>query len=139
MDPHVLQETVTINGSTGEILRRLLIETGMPSPDWPAGPADGDLILCQWGVTDEMLAGAADLMHRLGYSEPAPKPEPTFTIDGVGHEAGDGHCASCWMGYPERHACGGLLHGQFEDEDWGGDVYLVYRCDQCDADSPYDD
>jgi hypothetical protein len=48
------------------------------------------------------------------------------------HHVGDLQCPVCWESYPERCACGGLIHAAGgEEEDADGNVLLVTLCDQC--------
>lgn len=50
---------------------------------------------------------------------------------GTDHRAGDPNCEDCWIGYPQRCHCGGLIHSNFGDEDWDGDYWLETKCDKC--------
>lgn len=47
------------------------------------------------------------------------------------HEIGNKECPVCWRGFPQLCKCGGLIHAEFEDEDWDN-IYLTKSCDKCD-------
>lgn len=49
------------------------------------------------------------------------------------HTRGDEACEGCWKSSPCRCECGGLVHGQFFEEDWDS-VFLAYYCDRCGED-----
>lgn len=54
-----------------------------------------------------------------------------FTIDGDEHEEGNPECSGCFCRNTKRCKCGGLIHVQFLDEDYDGDVHLQFKCDKC--------
>ena len=39
-------------------------------------------------------------------------------------------CDDCWTGSISYCVCGGLIHNEFEDDNWD-DVILNYECDNC--------
>jgi len=47
------------------------------------------------------------------------------------HGVGDPKCTECWMHYPKKCECGGLVHASFGDEDADGDYWLYRKCDKC--------
>lgn len=51
------------------------------------------------------------------------------------HYVGREDCPGCWSdAWPvscETEGCGGLVHAEFEDENYDGDYWLSYRCDRC--------
>jgi len=62
---------------------------------------------------------------------PESESQEPFTIDGFDHARGDPKCGQCWTLFPEPCKCGGLIHGQFGDEDADCDYWLYYACDKC--------
>lgn len=61
-----------------------------------------------------------------------------FVIDDCVHDVGDSSCRFCWESFPRECDCGGLVHGQFLEEDYDG-YYLIYKCDKCEYDYTFDD
>ncbi len=55
-------------------------------------------------------------------------------LNGTEHEDGNEECPECWMGYPERCKCGGLIHGEFLETDFEDNVYVYWKCDKCGED-----
>jgi hypothetical protein len=47
------------------------------------------------------------------------------------HLADDAQCPGCWDGYPERCACGGLIHAGGSEADPEGREWPLTRCDRC--------
>ena len=52
------------------------------------------------------------------------------------HETGNENCPQCWLGYPVKCKCGGLIHGEFEDEIWDEklddiEILVEHKCDKC--------
>lgn len=54
-----------------------------------------------------------------------------FGLHGVGNTSCQKGWCGCW-GYPKPCACGGLVHAEYEDEDYDN-VYLNYKCDRCNS------
>lgn len=54
-----------------------------------------------------------------------------FLVDKCEHTVGDRRCCECWVGFPQKCQCQGLIHCQFVKENWEGDKTLVYSCDAC--------
>ena len=55
----------------------------------------------------------------------------TMLLDGEELKVGEEDCEACWSGYPKRCECGGLVHAEFGDENYGGDYWLLRKCDSC--------
>lgn len=61
--------------------------------------------------------------------------EVYIEIDDDKHIVGDKDCSECWGdSFPRKCKCGGLVHSQYYDENWDGDVYLHFKCDKCNDD-----
>ena len=52
----------------------------------------------------------------------------------IRHDSGNRYCVEGWCGcweYPRKCDCGGLIHADYEDESYDGDIVLITKCDKC--------
>jgi hypothetical protein len=68
--------------------------------------------------------------------EPEPLDDKHFIINNeyMVHEIGNRKCKGClrwWDRELDTHKCGGLMHQEYDDEDWDGSTYTIDRCDKC--------
>ncbi len=55
-----------------------------------------------------------------------------FTVgEETAHVIDDPECPECWEEYPERCACGGLIHAAIGEVDPEGGEWPLTRCDRC--------
>jgi len=54
-----------------------------------------------------------------------------FLVGNKEHTTGDNRCVECYTGYPHKCRCGGLIHAEFVDKSWNGDLNIKFLCDQC--------
>jgi len=54
-----------------------------------------------------------------------------FTLDDEVHHTGEPDCPGCPEGYPERCACGGLMHASGAVIDADNNIALTTQCDHC--------
>ena len=52
-------------------------------------------------------------------------------IRGSEHPIGDRRCNECYIGYPNKCRCGGLIHAEFVKESWEGFKKIETLCDKC--------
>jgi hypothetical protein len=57
--------------------------------------------------------------------------EMAFLVNNAQHSAGDRRCSECFINYPMKCNCGGLIHAQFVKETWQNQTVLAFACDVC--------
>jgi hypothetical protein len=56
----------------------------------------------------------------------------TFKMQLYEHIVGDEDCDGCYYSPQSKCDCGGLVHNEYDDEDYDN-IYLTYRCDKCES------
>jgi hypothetical protein len=89
----------------------------------------------------DIPSGGYDIFHKMlpAYHEGIYEKEEfiMFQVGKFAHAAEDRRCNECYVNYPMKCACGGLIHAQYVDTTWDDQIQLEFSCDKCGGEYKY--